>query len=195
MLLSRNQVVNDLKALAMSDIKQLSSRVVYQNPWMTVREDKILRPSGAEGIYGVVDKPDFVVIAPIDNSFVHIVEQYRYPVQARQWELPQGSWEPSHDSEHEDVAKRELLEETGLIANRLVYVGFQYLAYGFCSQGYHIYLATELTLSASQLDPEEEDLITKKVSVSVFEEMLRSGVIQDATTLNAYSLIKMKGLI
>lgn len=74
----------------MSDIKQLDSKVVYQNKWMTVREDKILRPSGAEGIYGVVDKPDCAAILAIDNGMIHLVQQYRYTVGQRCWEIHKG---------------------------------------------------------------------------------------------------------
>ncbi len=83
----------------MSDIKQLDSKVVYQNRWMTVREDKILRPSGAEGIYGVVDKPDCAAILAIDNGMIHLVQQYRYTVGQRCWEIPQGAWESNPDAD------------------------------------------------------------------------------------------------
>jgi ADP-ribose pyrophosphatase len=62
----------------MSEIKTLESKVVYENKWMRVKEDRIRRASGAEGIFGVVEKPDFVVIIPISNGCVHLVEQYRY---------------------------------------------------------------------------------------------------------------------
>ncbi|MEV2216103.1 NUDIX hydrolase [Streptomyces sp. NPDC050997] len=68
------------------------SRLVYRNSWMTVREDALRRPDGSDGIYGVVDKPDFVLIIPVEGDGFHIVEQYRYPVGGRFWEFPQGSW-------------------------------------------------------------------------------------------------------
>lgn len=75
------------------EIRTLSSKIVYQNRWMRVREDAIERPDGSKGIYGVVEKPDFAVIIPWDRGGLHLVEQHRYPVGARYWELPQGSWE------------------------------------------------------------------------------------------------------
>jgi len=83
----------------MKEIETLESRVVYQNKWMSVREDKIRRASGVEGIFGVVDKADFVVILPIQDGYIHLVEQYRYPVEGRFWELPQGSWEENPDAD------------------------------------------------------------------------------------------------
>lgn len=162
---------------------------------MQVREDEIIRASGAKGLYGVVEKADFVIILPIEGDYIHLVEQYRYPVGARYWELPQGSWEEANESSPIEIAKGELQEETGLIANNFQYVGFQYLAYGFSNQGYHIYLATELTYTNKNLDVEEEDLITKKFTLSEFEEMLKQGIIRDATTVTAYSLAKIKGLL
>ncbi|QNT68225.1 NUDIX hydrolase [Defluviicoccus vanus] len=77
---------------AATEISTVGSRVVYRNRWMTVREDAILRADGAAGIYGVVERPDFVVVIPVEaDGSVHLVEQYRYPVGARFWGLPQGA--------------------------------------------------------------------------------------------------------
>ena len=179
----------------MTEIKTLDSKTVYQNKWMRVREDKILRPSGGEGIFGVVEKPDFVVIIPISAGRIHLVEQYRYAVQARYWELPQGSWEDNPEADHAAIAAGELREETGLIAGQMLYVGHQYLAYGYSTQGYHIYLATDLQQQAASLDQEEEDLITKSFTLAQFEEMIVSGDIKDATSVNAYNLARLKGFI
>jgi len=179
----------------MNEIKTISSKTVYENKWMRVREDKIQRPSGAEGIFGVVEKPDFVVIIPITDGYIHLVEQYRYPVQARYWELPQGSWEDNPDADPAIIAAGELREETGLIAGQMHYVGHQYLAYGYSNQGYHIYLATELQQQKSSLDHEEEGLIAKPFTLAQFEEMIISGVIKDATSANAYNLARLKGFI
>jgi len=179
----------------MSEIKTLESKIVYQNKWMLVREDKIARPSGAEGIFGVVEKPDFVVIIPVAGNDIYLVEQYRYPVQARYWELPQGSWEENTDADPLDVAIGELREETGLIAQKMIYVGHQYLAYGYSNQGYHIYIATDFDQQTTSLDAEEEGLVSKKFTLAAFEKMIKSGIIKDASTVNAYNLAKMKGLI
>lgn len=179
----------------MSEIETLDSRVVYKNNWMTVREDDIRRASGAQGIYGVVDKPDFVAIVPIHQGRIHLVEQYRYPVQGRYWEIPQGSWESSPDADHEEVAAGELREETGLISDSLQYVGHVFQAYGYSNQGFHIFLASGLTSSNQDLDAEEEGLISKSFSLDEFEAMIVSGKIKDATTISAYGLLKMKKLV
>ncbi len=179
----------------MTDIKKLTSKVVYQNKWMTVREDKIQRSSGAEGIYGIVDKPDFVAILPIEAGTIHLVEQFRYPVQQRYWEIPQGSWESDQQAAPEVIAAGELREETGLVAESLIYVGHLYQAYGYSNQGFHIYLASGFTTQQQQLDTEEEDLITATFTLSEFESMIVEGKIKDGPTISAYGLAKLKGLV
>lgn len=179
----------------MTEIKALESKIVYQNKWMLVREDKILRPSGTQGIFGVVEKPDFVVIIPVSGNDIYLVEQYRYPVQGRYWELPQGSWEENADADPLAIALGELREETGLLANKMHYVGHQYLAYGYSNQGYHIYVATDFEQQTTALDAEEEGLVSKKFTLNEFEEMIKAGIIKDASTVNAYNLAKMKGFL
>jgi len=179
----------------MKEIETIDSRIAYQNKWMTVREDKIRRASGAEGIYGVVDKPDFVAILPVENNSIHLVEQYRYPVAGRYWELPQGSWEGTPDADNSVVAAGELKEETGLIAGRLEHIGHIFQAYGHSNQGFHLFLATDLVKSDQSPDNEEEDLISACFGLDEFESMIVSGTIKDATTISAYGFARLKGLI
>ena len=70
------------------EIETIGSRVVYRNSWMTVREDAIRRRDGSGGIYGVIDKPDFVVVVPLHaDGSLQLVQQYRYPVGVRCWEF------------------------------------------------------------------------------------------------------------
>lgn len=179
----------------MSEIKTLESREIYKNKWMRLREDTILRESGEKGIFSVVEKEDFVVIIPIDNGYIHVVSQFRYPISAMTIELPQGSWETKPGADPLDVAKGELQEETGLIAEKMVYVGYQTLACGYSNQGYHIYLATGLHHTGNSLDDEEQGLTSNKISIELFEQFLAEGRIQDATSTTAYLLAKHKGII
>src|ERR1035438_6243658 len=76
-----------------STITTLASREVYRNQWLRLREDQIVRSNGKKGIYGVVDKDDCAIILPIDKGHVWLVEQFRYTIQERALELPQGGWE------------------------------------------------------------------------------------------------------
>ncbi len=176
------------------DIQTIESKIVYENKWMSVREDKILRTNGHEGIYGVVEKNDFAVIAAIQDQQIYMVQQYRYPVEARFWELPQGSWEKS-DILPLELAKAELREETGIIANSMQHVGHLYLAYGYSNQGYDIFYATDLQTTMTALDPEEVDLIARPFSLREVEKMIISGEIKDASTVAVFGLLKMKNII
>lgn len=63
------------------------SRRVYENPWMSVREDTVRRADGSTGVYAVVDTSDIAVVIPLDGDRFHLVEQYRYPVAGRRWEF------------------------------------------------------------------------------------------------------------
>jgi ADP-ribose pyrophosphatase len=177
------------------DIETVGSRVVYRNAWMTVREDAIRRRDGSAGIYGVVEKADFVVVVPVHaDGSVQLVQQFRYPVQARFWEFPQGMWGPP-GTDPALAARHELQEETGLAAATLRHGGFLNLAHGTMRQGYDIFLATGLTQGYSAPEVEEQDLITHAFPLPVFEQMLISGEIRDATTAASFGLLRLKGLI
>lgn len=178
-----------------AEIKTLASKEIYRNRWMSLKEDRIVRADGREGIYSVIEKNDFVVIIPVENGEVWVVEQYRYPLGRRTIELPQGSWECSPDAAPEDVAAGELKEETGLSAGKLAYVGYQKLAQGYSAQGYHIYLATELTFTGQQLDEEEYGLTVKKIKKSDFTQLILEGEVSDATSVTAFLLAMAKNLI
>lgn len=178
----------------MNEIKTLSSSIVYQNPWMRLREDQIERADGTHGLYAVVEKTDFAVIIPIEDGNIYVVEQYRYPLAARTIELPQGSWELSPEADPVDVARGELEEETGLLARHLAYVGYQKLAQGYSDQGYHIWLATGLTPTQQHLDAEEVGLTCRKMPLTEFEQLIASGAITDATSVTAWLLARFKTL-
>jgi ADP-ribose pyrophosphatase len=176
------------------EITRTASTVVYRNRWMTVREDRIIRGAGSTGIYGVVEKPDFAVIAALDGNRLYLVEQYRYPVAGRYWELPQGSWE-QQEADPLALAAAELREETGLVAGSIVHAGHLFPAYGYATQGFDVYLATQLQQLDSQLEPEEAGLIAKPFELSVVERMMRDGVIKDAATVASFGLLRLKGLV
>jgi ADP-ribose pyrophosphatase len=171
-------------------VKTLSSREVYRNPWLRLREDRIQRSNGAEGIYGVVDKEDCAIILPLDDDHIYLVEQFRYTVQQRCLELPQGGWE-TKDVNPEELARGELKEETGLVAGTMRFLGTSYVAYGYANQKMHIFLATDLTQHDKEPDPEEHDLQLHRIPVTEFEAMLRDGRISDVCTLAAWGLYRL----
>ena len=177
------------------DITTTGSRIVYENRWMRVREDAIRLRDGSPGIYGVVEKADFVVVAAREEGRLHLVEQYRYPVHARYWELPQGSRETAPGTDPVELARAELREETGLEAAEMTCAGHLFLAYGYSAQGYHVFLATGLRPGRRALDHEEQDLVTRAFALAEVEAMLRDGTIKDATTVAALGLLRLKGML
>jgi ADP-ribose pyrophosphatase len=171
-------------------IRTLASREVYRNRWMRVREDEILRSNGEKGIYGVVEKDESAIILPIDRGRVWLVEQFRYTIQERALELPQGGWERP-DVNPEELARGELKEELGLEAARMTCLGALWIAYGFTRQKQHVFLATGLTQSEREPDAEEHDLTVHSCSEAEFEEMMRNGTIRDNCTVSAWGLYRL----
>ncbi|MDX3536032.1 NUDIX hydrolase [Streptomyces sp. MB09-01] len=174
-------------------IRTVRSREVYRNPWMTVREDDIRRPDGSPGVYGVVEKPDYALVIPRqDDGTVHLVEQYRYPVGGRYWEFPQGSWPEGHVGEAPlDLARAELREETGLRATRMTYLGLVHVAYGYASQGCHVYLAEGLIPGETEREATEADMCQRSADPGEWRELVRAGRITDAATLAAHTLLTL----
>ncbi|MFE7530265.1 NUDIX domain-containing protein [Kitasatospora sp. NPDC057542] len=172
------------------EIRATSSDVVYKNRWMTVREDKTIRQDGSTGIFGVVEKPDFALIVPYADGGFHLVQQYRYPVEGRYWEFPQGSWEERPDADPLDLARGELAEETGLTAAAMTRLGYLYEAYGYCNQGVHIILATGLT--SGEADPEETEagMISRWFSEDEVWRLIEGGQLRDAPSVAALGLFQ-----
>ncbi len=171
-------------------IRTVSTREVYRNPWLRVREDAIERTGGKPGIYGVVEKDDCAVILPIEADSVYLVEQFRYTIQQRALELPQGGWETAN-VDPEELARGELREETGLVAERMTFLGTLWIAYGFARQKQHVFLATGLRMDSADPDPEEHDLVVRRDTIPDFERMILDGRIQDACTIAAWGLYRL----
>lgn len=173
----------------MAGVETISSREVYANAWMTVREDAIRRADGSDGTYGVVDKPTAAVIIPRDGDRVHLVEQFRYPVAARRWEFPMGTAPDRAELDPTELAARELEEETGLVAGRMELLGDLDIAPGMSSQREHVFLATELTQRPSRREHTEQDMQSRWFTTAEFERMVRCSELVDAQSLAAYLLL------
>ncbi|WP_029534831.1 NUDIX domain-containing protein [Saccharopolyspora spinosa] len=170
-------------------MQQTSSREVYANPWMTVREDGVRRADGSDGIYGVVDKPDYALVIPLDGDRLHLVEQFRYPLGMRRWEFPQGTAPDRLDVEPTELAARELREETGLRAASLVEIGTLDVAPGISSQRGRVFLATGLTAGEHERESEEQDMRAGWFSRTEFEKMIAAAEVTDAQSVAAYTLL------
>jgi 8-oxo-dGTP pyrophosphatase MutT (NUDIX family) len=171
-------------------ITTLASREVYRNKWLRLREDEILRSNGQKGIYGVVEKDPCAVIIPMENDKVWLIEQFRYTIQERTLELPQGGWEM--EIEHpEELARGELREELGLDAARMTLLGMHWIAYGFTRQKQFVFLAEGLSHTEKDPDPEEHDLVPHPVTIEDFERMMLDGTIRDGCTVAAWGMYLM----
>lgn len=163
----------------------LSTREVYLNPWIRVREDQVLKPNGTPGIYGVVEYRNRAVgVVPIDDEgHTWLVGQYRYTQNRYEWEIPEGGC-PQGES-LEDCARRELLEETGLVAAALepLLLDLQ-LSNSVSDETAHLYIARQLTQQAPQ--PEDtEQLRLRRLPLAEAIEMAATGQIRDAMSVIA----------
>ncbi|MEJ2865459.1 NUDIX hydrolase [Actinomycetospora flava] len=156
---------------------------------MTLREDTFRRPDGSDGVYGVVDKPDYALVVALDGDRLAMVEQYRYPLGLRRWEFPQGTAPDRAEMPPQDLAARELREETGLTAATWTYLGLLDVAPGLSSQRGRAFLATDLTEGRPEREDTEADMRFAWVTRTEFEKRIRAGEITDAQTLAAYALL------
>ena len=171
--------------------RQLSTRTVYRNNWMRLREDTFAQQDGYIATYAVVDKTDFALVIAETNGAFHLVEQFRYPIGRRSWEFPMGTWPAGHSGSIEELARRELLEETGITAASWRRVGpHLHDAPGFCSQGFDVFHATDLTEGDHAREATEADMVSALVPEAEFVEMIRDGRIVDSPTITAYALLR-----
>jgi hypothetical protein len=166
-----------------------SSDIVYENPWMRVREDRFRRRDGSSGTYGVVDKQDFSIVIAEQDAQVHLVEQFRYPIGRRSWEFPMGGWPTGKSGSMLELAQAELQEETGLTAATWTLLGNLHEAPGYCSQGFGVYYATDLRPGDHDREDSEVDMIHGAFTRSQLRSMIIDGTIVDSTTVAAFGLL------
>lgn len=170
-------------------IQRVSSTEIYANPWLSVREDAIVRADGTPGIYSVVDKPTGVIVVPRKPGELYFVEQFRYAVGARRWEFPAGTAPDRQTLPPQQLAIRELREETGLSAGFLAQIGTLDVAPGFSSQHQSVFLAEELSAGPTAREHEEQDMDARWWPIADVWGAVTSGEICDAQTLAALTLL------
>jgi 8-oxo-dGTP pyrophosphatase MutT (NUDIX family) len=156
---------------------------------MTVREDAIQRPDGSTGTYGVVDKPDYALVIPLEAGKVMLVEQFRYPLGARRWEFPQGTAPDRAEADPATLAARELAEETGLRASALRELGMLDTAPGMAAQRGRVFLASGLARGEPAREHEEQDMRAAWFDRAHVEATISRGGIADAQSVAAYALL------
>ena len=164
--------------------KTLSSRIAYQNPWTRVREDVAEMPNGKTTLYGVVECGECVGILPfLDDDRVVMVRQFRFPFrESHRWEMPTGGVEIGESLEA--AAHRELREEIGYDAERLIHVSSFYTSKSIVQEVAHLYLG--YGLSSAHAIPDATEFL--EVAVLPFRqvyEMVNASEIRDAMTMIA----------
>ncbi|MDT4968927.1 MAG: hypothetical protein QOJ64_3664 [Acidobacteriota bacterium] len=161
----------------------LSSKEIYDNAWIRVREDEVVRPDGKPGIYGVVHYKNLAVgVLAVEGDHIYLVGQYRYPLDQYSWEIPEGGCAEGEDPLR--AAQRELEEETGLRASKWEKLGASYLSNSVSDENAVWFMATGLTQGEHRREGTEQ-LVVQRVP---FEEALRmalAGKITDALSLLA----------
>lgn len=166
-----------------------SSEVKYNNPWIEVVEHQVLNPSGGKGIYGKVHFKNLAIgVIPIfENGDTILVGQYRFPLNAYSWEIPEGGGKL--DVNPIISAKRELIEETGLIANKWTKILEMHLSNSVSDEFSIIYIAEDL-IQGEAMPEETEQLQLKRLPISVAIDMVLNGEITDSMSVAA--LLKLK---
>jgi ADP-ribose pyrophosphatase len=162
----------------------IESRKIYDNNWIGLTEHQVINPSGGKGIYGEVHFKNLAIgILPLDEELnTWLVGQYRFPLKAYSWEIPEGGGPLGSDPL--DSAKRELLEETGLSATDWVELQRMHLSNSVSNELAIIYIARGLTMGIAE--PEEtEELRLRKLPFQEAYEMVLNGEITDSMSVAA----------
>ena len=162
----------------------IESRKIYDNNWIGLTEHQVINPSGGKGIYGEVHFKNLAIgILPLDEELnTWLVGQYRFPLKAYSWEIPEGGGPLGSDPL--DSAKRELLEETGLSATDWVELQRMHLSNSVSNELAIIYIARGLSMGIAE--PEEtEELRLRKLPFQEAYEMVLNGEITDSMSVAA----------
>ena len=173
----------------MSEWKKLSSRIVYDNPWTKVREDQVIQPSGARGVYGVVlRKLGVGILAVNDKGQIFVQRDYKYPIDKFLLNIPAGGVEEG--DEVLDSAKRELKEEGGLTAKKWTKLGSFYTSPGLSDEFATLYLAEGITEGAMEHEETETLIDQQWMEPKELYRMLDAGELEDPYFIVALALAR-----
>jgi 8-oxo-dGTP pyrophosphatase MutT (NUDIX family) len=170
-----------------------SSRIAYQNRWIRVREDRVIRPDGQPGVYGVVEVPPSVGIVAINQKdHVVLVGQWRYTLNRYVWEIPRGGSDGHPDLMA--VAQRELVEEAGVEAEHWQSLGTVDVCTGVTTDVQHLFLATSLRSSEAHHDAEEQIDVDWHPFEHVLEMTMAGQITEVCSVAAILKVARMRGM-
>lgn len=169
--------------------QQLSKKVVYDNPWISVSHEDVIAPTGNKGIYGKVHYKNYAIgILPLDKyDNTYLVGQHRYPINEYSWEMPEGGGLVGQDIL--EAAQRELREEVGLEAKTWKEIQRIHLSNSVSDEMGILFVATNL--ASVPIEPDETEVL--EIRKLPFEEafnMVWNGEITDTMTVIAILRVK-----
>lgn len=161
----------------------MQQKKLVDNKWVTFLEDKFNLPDGSECTYYHAQKPDAVMAIVVDgdasSGFTYIVNQHRHPIGKSIWQFPIGGFDSSNEDPVES-ARKELLEETGVRAGEMEYLGAFYADPGFTNQRIHVCATHEIVeIGQQRLENTEQGLVSRRVEVSSIVSLIDSGEMGD----------------
>lgn len=168
----------------------VDTKCVYKNPWISVREDKVVRPDGKDGIFGIISVKPGIAVLPIDNKGnIFLIEQFRYAVNGKTIEAVCGGIEDNETTL--DAAKRELKEETGIEAKKWISLEKVNQLTSMVNAESSLFLANGLTFTKANPDG-TENIKLIKVSFKQAIDWVMKGLITDSVTSTL--ILKAKSL-
>ncbi|HTQ65503.1 MAG TPA: NUDIX hydrolase [Puia sp.] len=167
----------------------ISDKLVYENKWISVTEFDVINPGGGKGIYGKVHFKNLAVgILPLDEELnTWLVGQYRFTLDIFSWEITEGGGDAEDPL---GSAQRELLEETGLIADEWTPILSMHLSNSVSDEYAVLYLARQLE-QRSPMPEETEKIIIRKLPFEEAYQMVEKGLITDSMSVAAIQKVKL----
>lgn len=175
--------------------KTLSGELKYDNHWISVTEYQVINPAGGKGIYGKVHfKNKAIGVIPVDKDLnTWLVGQFRYTVDEWSWEIPEGGGPPNEPPV--EAAKRELQEETGLIAKKMTQIIRLHTSNSVTDEEGFVFMAEDLEQGETSLEDTEADMKVWKLPVKDALQMVIDGKITDSMSVMGLLMVaRLKGI-
>lgn len=169
------------------NFQKTKTEVVKEGKIFTYEEHSYIAPDKKEHCYDIIKHNGAVAVVTLVNGKIILTKQFRPAANGVVYEIPAGKIEI--DEEPMECAKRELLEETGLLAKKLTKISSFYSAIGFCTEIIHLYYVDEVFNALQQLD-DDEFIEVYKFSIDELTEMIEQGEIIDSKTILAVYMVK-----